>query len=116
MTRLRFSSLVIVLVAIITLSACSEDPPGVRVRNDYKNKVNVQLKPAVGSTININDVQTGVTTVGQDVAEAEWTASATVQSSSAEPNATFRTTNDNIYTVVITNTEPPGMQVLVEEK
>ena len=116
MTRLRFSSFVVVLVTLVALSACSEDPPGVRVRNDYKNKVNVQLKPAVGSTININDVQTGVTTVGQDVAETDWTASATVQASSAEPGATFKTTNNNIYTVVITNTEPPGMLVQVEEK
>jgi hypothetical protein len=78
--------------------------------------VNIQLKPAAGNTININDVQSGQTTNFMDVTEGAWSASATVQSSSAEPSASFTTSNDNNYTVVITNTEPPAMQIQVKDK
>ena len=116
MFKFKVLAVLAILALSIMASACSEDPPSVNVRNDYSGKVNVQLKPAVGSTININDVSSGSTTSFVDVAEGAWSASASVQSSSAEPAATFNATNDNKYTVIITNTDPPLMQIKVEEK
>ncbi len=116
MFRLNVLAVLAVMLIALMTSACSEDSPSVNVRNDYTTKVNVQLKPAVGNTININDVESGSTTSYTDIVEGSWSASATVQASSAEPAATFNATNDNNYTVVITNTEPPLMQIKVEEK
>jgi hypothetical protein len=114
----KFTLLIILAVfaSATLMTACSEDPPSINVRNDYKAKVNVQLKPSAGNAININDVASGQTTSFMDVSEGVWSASATVQSSSEEPAATFTTSNDNNYTVVITNTEPPVMQINVEGK
>jgi hypothetical protein len=116
MSRINLFVGLLLFTAAVLFSACSEDPPSVNVRNDYKAKVNVQLKPAAGNTININDVQSGQTTNFIDVTEGAWSVSATVQSSSAEPSASFSTSNDNNYTVVITNTEPPIIQIQVKDK
>lgn len=112
----HLSRVIPILLGLVLLAACSEDAPSVRVRNDLDVKVNVQLKPDVGSTININDVEGGVTTVLEDVNEGMWTASASVQSSSAEPEARFETKNNMNYTVVILNTSPPSMEVQSEDK
>ncbi|MCZ7554982.1 MAG: hypothetical protein M5R41_01095 [Bacteroidia bacterium] len=116
MSRNTFFAVVLLVASAVLSTACSEDPPSINVRNDYTAKVNVQLKPAAGNTVNINDVQSGQTTSFMDVTEGQWTASATIQASSAEPSATFTTSNDNNYTVVITNTEPPTMQIQVGDK
>ncbi len=116
MFRINLMAVLAVCAIMLFTSACSEDPPSVNVRNDNSAKVNVQLKPAAGNTININDVQSGQTTNFMDITEGAWSASASIQSSSEAPAATFNASNDNNYTVVITNTTPPVMQIKVEEK
>ena len=106
----------VVLLLYVLFMACSEEDPSIRVRNDLDKKANVQLKPSVGSTKNINDVAGGTTTVFHDVPDGEWTATASISSESVAPTATFRTENDMNYTVVIINAEPPSMEILVEDK
>ncbi|MDT8324975.1 MAG: hypothetical protein RRA94_12745 [Bacteroidota bacterium] len=105
------------LLAILVLgTACSEEDPSVRVRNDLDVKVNVQLKPDAGSTININDVEGGTATALSNIQEGWWTATASVQSSNAEPESRFEAKNDVNYTVVIRNTAPPTMEIQSEDK
>lgn len=105
-----------VLLLITVAAACSEEDPSIRVRNDYDKKANVQLKPAAGSTININDVEGGTTSVFHDVQEGEWSATASISSVAEAPTKTFRAENDMNYTVVIINAEPPSMEVVAEDK
>jgi len=109
-------SILLPVLAVLLFAACSEEDPGVRVRNDLDVKVNVQLKPDAGSTMNINDVQGGDATAFMNFQEGWWTASASVQSSNAEPEARFEAKNDMNYTVVIRNTDPPTMEILSEDK
>lgn len=104
------------VILVLLVAACSEEDPSVRVRNDLEVKVNVQLKPDAGSTMNINDVEGGSATALMNIQEGWWTASASVQSSSAEPEARFEAKNDVNYTVVIRNTAPPTMEILSEDK
>lgn len=109
-------SILLPLLALFLFTACSEEDPSVRVRNDLDVKVNVQLKPDAGSTMNINDVEGGAATGFVNVQEGWWTATASVQSSNAEPEARFEVSNDMNYTVVIRNTQPPTMEILSEDK
>ncbi len=97
-------------------SACSEDDPSIRVRNDLDAKANVQLKPQVGSTLNINDVQ-GESMSGETVLqEGVWDATASIQSSNADPTINFDVKSGIRYTLVIVNTEPPVFELLTEDK
>ena len=96
--------------------ACSEEDPSIRVRNDLDAKANVQLKPEVGNTLNINDVAGGTTSPEVTVQEGRWTATAGIQSQSTSPETTFDVKNDYRYTVVIVNADPPVLQVQSEEK
>ncbi len=112
----RIFSIVPIALILLMVVACSEEDPSVRVRNDLEVKVNVQLKPDAGSTMNINDVEGGTQTGLMTIQEGWWTASASVQSSSAEPEARFEAKNDMNYTIVIINTSPPTMEVQSEDK
>lgn len=96
--------------------ACSEEDPSIRVRNDLDVKANVQLKPEVGNTMNINDVAGGSMSPEITVQEGRWTATAGIQSQSTSPETTFDVKNDYRYTVVIVNANPPVLQVQSEEK
>ena len=104
------------MAVLLLVAACSEEDPSVRVRNDLEVKVNVQLNPDAGSTVNMNDVAGGTQTGFMTIQEGWWTASASVQSSSAEPEARFEVSNDVNYTIVIINTSPPTMEVQAEDK
>jgi hypothetical protein len=112
----HFKNLGLAMLLLVMMAACSEEDPSIRVRNDLDKKVNVQLKPAAGNTLNLNDIEAGSTSAFINVGEGTWTATASIQSGSNSPEATFQTENDKNYTVVIVNTVPPGMEVLAEDK
>lgn len=101
---------------LLLVAACSEEDPSIRVRNDLEVKANVQIKPGVGNTININDVAGGTISPEFNVLEGKWTAAASIQSGSDTPEIVFDVKNDYRYTVVIVNTDPPVLQVQSEEK
>ena len=111
-----FTTILITVAMFVFLGACTEEAPSVRVRNDLDSKINVQLKPATGNTVNINDVEAGSTTAPMNVEEGVWTASASVQSQPLKSTQTFKTDNDILYTIVLVNVESPVIQVLAEEK
>jgi hypothetical protein len=108
--------LITLSLLLLLATACADEEPGIRVRNLLDVKANVQLKPDVGSTININDVAAGSTSEEMIVQEGRWTASATIQSSNAEPEAVFDVKNDYRYTVVLVNADPPVIEVQSEGK
>lgn len=111
----RLTTPLILFSLMLMCIGCSEDPPSVRVRNDFSKKVNTQFKWS-GNTFNINDVMPGTASGFQDISEGEHTANATIQGESTTPTAAFSAKNDNNYTIVITNTTPPAMRVDVEAK
>ena len=109
-------TIVALFVVLILAQGCSEEAPSLRIRNDYAKKANVQLKPAAGNTININDVAPNTSTAYLDVSETTFTATASVQGESSAPTVTFGTKNDYRYTVVLTNTNPPELKIESEER
>ena len=103
-------------VLVFAVQGCSDDPPQLRVRNDFTKKANVHLKPPAGNTININDVDWGGVSAYQDVSETSWTATATLQGESEAPSTVLSTKNNYRYTLVITNTTPPTLRVDSEDR
>jgi hypothetical protein len=100
---------------VVSLFACStdpEDPPRFRIRNDRSTKASVQIKTSGGNTININDVQPGQMTGYQDAAAGQIEATASVQGESVSPKVVFNAQTNGNYTVVITNTTPPTLNVI----
>ncbi|MBX3008852.1 MAG: hypothetical protein KF816_12590 [Melioribacteraceae bacterium] len=105
----------LLLIAALT-TACSSEPPSVRVKNEGANKANVQVKQADGNTININDVNAGSTTSYREIVEGSILATAVIQSQSVSPSIPFNAAEDRNYTVVILNTNPPTLKVDSESK
>lgn len=52
----------------LVLAGCNSNP-SIRIVNNLSSKINVSLKPAVGSTLNVNDVSPAATTSYYDVPE-----------------------------------------------
>ena len=103
------------IVVTLSIAACSEEPPSIRVSNERTNKANVQIK-TVNNTINHNDVAGGTATNYQDVAEGKIDVTAEIQNESVSPTTTFNASNDNNYTIVILNSNPPLLKVNVSSK
>jgi len=101
---------IIALAFSIAVIGCSTEPPSVRVHNERTDKANVQIKTTT-TTINQNDVNAGSTTNFQEVAEGNIEATASIQSESVSPTTTFNATNDNNYTIVVVNSNPPTLRV-----
>jgi hypothetical protein len=109
-------SLLLFVLLGIAAGGCSDDPPSLRVRNDYSKKANLQFKPAGAATFNVNDVEAGAVREYGEIGEVEHQVSATIQSESAAPAAVFTAKSNYTYTVVVTNTTPPTLRVDAEEK
>jgi hypothetical protein len=110
---------VLVLLALsILVSACSSDPPSVRVRNERSGteKANVQLHPGSGSTINFNDVQPGQTTGYTEVPENTYRVQASISGVTSPQDATLTAEKDKNYTVVVLAGNPPALRIDVEDK
>lgn len=106
--------LLIIIIAII-LNGCSEEPPSIRVSNERTNKANVQIK-TVTNTINQNDISGGAVTNYQDVPEGKIDVTAVIQNETVSPAASFNASNDNNYTIIILNDNPPSLKVNVTGK
>lgn len=99
----------------LTIMACSDKPPSIRVTNERSTKANVQIKTP-GNTINQNDVAPGTTTNYQEIPEGKTDVTAVIQDESVSPTTTFNASNDNNYTVIILNSTPPALKVNVTSK
>jgi hypothetical protein len=99
----------------LSIIACSEEAPSIRVSNERVSKANVQIK-TVNNTINHNDVAGGTATIYQDVPEGKIDVTAEIQNETVSPITTFNASNDNNYTIVIVNSNPPVLKVNVSDK
>ncbi len=104
-----------VFILFISLVACSSEPPGFRVKNEYTSKANVQIK-TVANTFNINDVQPGTATDYREVPEGLVEITAEIQNVVNEPEGSFNAQQDKNYTIVIVNSTPPVIRIDVSDK
>lgn len=105
----------IALAFIISLPGCSTSPDNAayfRVYNARLTKASVQVKTSGGNTININDVESGVTTSYQDAALGSIEVTAGIQSESVSPTATFVVQSSSSYTIVVDTTTPPSLKII----
>jgi hypothetical protein len=103
--------LIIGLIMILAYTGCSEEAPSFRVHNERSTKANVQIKPAAGNTINVNDVEMGQTTPFQNISEGNTEITAVIQEETFSPVIIFGASNDYNYTIVIANTNPPTIKI-----
>lgn len=104
----RSFTLVIVLVS---LSACSTDPPKVRVSNQRAEVTDVQLKRSSGNTYNFNDIGAGTSSGYVEVETATYEVEAKVEGVSESATTFFTAAEDQSYTVVVMNSSPPTVRV-----
>ncbi|KAF0150963.1 MAG: hypothetical protein FD143_2383 [Ignavibacteria bacterium] len=110
----KLTSLLLVFVLLTT--ACSTEPPSVRVQNLRTNKANVQIKLANSNTININDVSAGATSSYREVVSGTAMATAVIQNEKDSPSILFTANDDKNYTVVIQTGTTPTLKVDVTDK
>lgn len=105
------------LIGVVLLTtACSTQPPSVRVQNLRTNKANVQIKLANSNTININDVSAGATTSYQEIVTGSSMATAVIQNEKDSPAILFTADDDKNYTVVIQSGTTPTLKIDVTDK
>ena len=107
-----FTVAVMPLLLLTLLSACSEDQPQIRIRNENDKKVNVQIKPEVGSTININGVAAGETSNYQDLTEGRYFIKASIQSGEESNELMQDIRNDNRYEIIVSSSNPPVLSIV----
>ncbi|MEK9137420.1 MAG: hypothetical protein AAB393_09890 [Bacteroidota bacterium] len=105
----------LVLVSLV-LSACTVKPPSVRVRNERVGKINVQLQPRSGPSININDVLGGTTTGFREIPQDSYRVQGSLSGETNPPDVNFTADNDKNYTIVIVAGASPTMRVDSEDK
>lgn len=87
---------------------CSNDPsPKIRVKNEGMDRVNVKIQTAVNTEFKINDVEPGQTSDYQSATEGNITAIAVSQNESIS----FVAEKDTRYTIVLSPSKPPTIQI-----
>ena len=103
--------IMIAAIALITIAACTPESPKVRVQNQNSQVVDVALKPPSGSTININDVSGGNETSYIEVPSSNYEVDVNVENISPNITTHFRADEEGNYTIVVSNTVPPSVNV-----
>ncbi len=106
----------VILVLFTVFLGCSSDPPSVRVSNQLATKANVQYKQSNGNTVNINDVAGGQVTGYRDIVTGRTDVTAVIQDVAVSPTVSFAAEENNNYTIVVVNTNPPTLRVDSESK
>lgn len=103
----------ITLAALILISfvACSPESPRVKVQNQNSQVVDVALKPPSGSTININDVSGGNESSYIEVPTSNYEVDVNVENVSPNITTHFRAEEDGNYTIVVSGSTPPNVNV-----
>lgn len=104
-----------IIILVLVFIACADEPPGMRVMYERTSKANVQIK-TVNNTINHNDVQPGTATNYQEVSEGAIEVTAEIQNETVSPTKNFTSQNNNNYTIVIVNSNPPTIRIDVIDK
>ena len=105
------SRLIIIGGLLIGISACSSDPPRVRVSNQRAEITDVQLKRSSGNTYNLNDVGPNSATGYINVEPSNYEVDANVEGVSPSATTLFTADEDEAYTIVVLNTTPPTLRV-----
>jgi hypothetical protein len=107
-----------VLIGLISIAflmlmyACSDEAdPQFRIKNERTDKVNVQIQTTGGNTININDVESGITTAYQSAPEGDIVVTAVIQNVTTSPTATFFAAKDTRTTIVILAGTVPAIRI-----
>lgn len=96
---------------LLSLSACSTDPPRVRVANQRPEIADIQLKRSSGNTFNISDVGPTSTTGYIGVEPSTYEVDAKVEGISASATTFFTADEDQAYTIVVINSDPPTVRI-----
>jgi hypothetical protein len=97
---------------IFILSACSTEPPRVRVSNQQGLIVDVQLKRSGGNTYNINDVSGFSATGYIDVDRSVYEVDAKLEDNNKHATTHFTAEEDQTYTIIVTGANPPAVTVV----
>lgn len=111
MTRIAILNAAAALLIATALTSCSSDPPKVRVVNQRGEIVDVALKRSSGNTYNLNDVGGGATTGYISVEPSNYEVDAKVDGVSPSATTFFNASEDESYTVVVPDTDPPSVRV-----
>jgi hypothetical protein len=103
--------LMIVAITLIIIAACTPESPRVRVQNQNSQVVDLALKPPSGSTININDISGGNETSYIEVPSSNYEVDINVENITPNVTTHFRADEDGSYTIVISNTVPPAVNI-----
>lgn len=101
----------LILFVIILITACSEEPPSVRVVNQNAGKANVQVKLSDANTININDVSAYTSSQYQEIKEGATIVTAVIQNEKDSPTISFNASNDKNYSIVVSSASPATLKV-----
>ena len=96
---------------LLSLSACSTDPPRVRISNQRAEITDVQLKRSSGNTYNFNDVGPNSATGYTEVEPSNYEVDANMEGVSPSATTFFTADEDESYTIVVLNTTPPTLRV-----
>ncbi len=104
--------LIILSGLLFFISACSSEPPKVRVSNQRSEIVDVQLKRSQGNTININDVNGNTSTGYIDVDRSVYEVDAKIEGVSQSATTHFTADEDKTYTIIVSAANPPTVTVV----
>ncbi len=108
--------LFILLSALVLATACSDEPPSIRVKNERDTKANVQFKFGGVNTVNINDVAAGQVSSFKEVPEGFCIATAEIQGANISPVLGFTIIKNRNYTLVVLDGVTPSIRVDDEDK
>lgn len=108
--------LFLLLSVLVLTTACSDEPPSIRVKNERDSKANVQFKFGGVNTVNINDVASGQVSAFKEVSEGFCIATAEIQGSNLSPALGFTMIKNRNYTLVVLDGVTPSIRVDDEDK
>lgn len=96
---------------LLLTAGCGEDAPGIRVYNMNVNKVNVQVKQENDNTLNFSNVESGSATPYKAVSVGQVEVTAVIHNVSESPKAGAYISENNAYTITITNDSLPILKI-----
>ena len=100
-----------ILFLLGCLTSCTSEPPKVRVSNQRAEITDVQLKRSDGNTYNINDVGPNISTGYIEVEPSNYEVDGNVEGVSPSATTFFSASEDESYTIVVINSNPPTLRV-----
>lgn len=100
-----------IFFSLAGFTSCTSDPPKVRVSNQRAEITDIQLKRSNGNTYNINDVGPNTSTKYIEVEPSNYEVDGKVEGISPSATTFFSASEDESYTIVVINSNPPTLRV-----